>query len=227
MDLSREAIIKFGPLAASQGDCQAPTVAWLGGQWKITHATGSHYHGQKNIRAHLKPAAALTSYTIELSHQDAQTLRVETLQLAMTPLDLSEADNTASRFALPNASVEVLAWGKEGQLSEWMIEDDGWIADSGGERRPDWRQRYAAVRLHEGGALRAEVWASGALTAETIAKIKDSLKGAGVDSELLPVVIDDGRDKDDREKWLKENGPICADIELSEPDEEKSRCRCM
>ncbi|KAK3996211.1 hypothetical protein QBC44DRAFT_355783 [Cladorrhinum sp. PSN332] len=224
MDLSRKAIIKLRPLAAPQGEWQAPTVSWLAGPWKITHASGS-YRGQKNVRITLKPEADQKSYTVELSHQDAQTLKIETALSIMTPSDLSETNNTASCFALLNSSLEVLAWGKEGQLSDWMTEDSGWIVDSAGESRPDWRKRYVVVRVHEGEAFRVEVWTSDSLTAETIEKIKDALQRAGVDGDLLPLTIDDGRDKDDKEKWLKENEPVCANSDSSEPREEKSRCR--
>lgn len=226
MNLSREAIIKLRPLAATQGDWQAPTLSWVGGLWKITHASRT-YRGQKNVRINLKPAADQKSYTVELSHQDAQTLKIETLVSEMTPSDLSQKDSTASCFVLPNSSLEVLAWGKEGQLSDWMAEDSGWIVDNAGESRPDWRKRYVVVRINEGETFRVEIWASGSLTSETIEKIKDAMQRARVDGDLLPLTIDDGRDKDDMEKWQKDNGPVCADLDSSEPDEEKSRCRCM
>ncbi|KAK4462873.1 hypothetical protein QBC42DRAFT_345990 [Cladorrhinum samala] len=227
MDLSREAMIKLRPLAATQEEWQSPTLSWVGGSWKITHAS-RNYRGKKNVRISLSAAADQKSYTVELSHQDAQTLKIETSASEMTPSDLSEKDGTASCFVLPNSSsLEVLAWGNEGQLSDWMTEDGGWIVDSAGERRPDWRKRYVVVRINEGETFRVEVWASGPLTSETIEKIKDAMQRARVDGDLLPLTIDDGRDKDDKEKWLKASGQDCADLDSSGPDEEKSRCRCM
>ncbi|KAK4166826.1 hypothetical protein QBC43DRAFT_10652 [Cladorrhinum sp. PSN259] len=221
MELSREAIIKLG---------RPPAVSWLAGPWKVTHASGSHYNRQKNARINLTLAADQKSYTVELSHQDVQTLKIESFLSSMTPSDLSDTDSTASCFALStgNSTLEVLSWGKEGQLSDWMKEDQGWIVDSAGERRPDWRARYAVVRVRETEGSRTEVWASSSLTDETIEKIKDTaLEKAGVEGNLVPVAIDDGRDQDDNEKWLKKNAPYGADVDLSEPEEHKSRCRCM
>ncbi|KAK5659123.1 hypothetical protein OQA88_1213 [Cercophora sp. LCS_1] len=223
MNLSREATIKLRP---ASGDWQPPTVSWLAQPWTVTHATGSPYNGKKNVRAEPKLAADRKLRTFQLSHQDAKSLEIKSSSLSMSPSDWSEAENTASRFTLPKSTLEVLAWGKEGQLSDWMTEEAGWIADRAGESRPDWRRSYAVVRVDHGQVPHVEVWGSRPLTDETIGKIKDALKGAALDGDLLPMVMDDGRDKDDHDRWLKENGPICADIDLSEP-EEKASCRCV
>jgi hypothetical protein len=77
---------------------------------------------------------------------------------------------------------EIICWGKQGQLNEWMVDDDnGWISDSAGERRADWRNLYVVVYYHATADAEAgiEVWDSigprRRLTDETIGKIRDAI----------------------------------------------------
>ncbi|KAK4442066.1 hypothetical protein QBC34DRAFT_419294 [Podospora aff. communis PSN243] len=152
-------------------------------------------------------------------------------------LDFDREKKTASRFKLsgsPSAEWEVLAWGKEGQLEEWMIvETNGMISDPGGEWRPDWRHGYAVVLIRDekdAGRRVVEVWNDGGelspLSGETIGKMRDALKSVGIEDELHPLVVDGGREQDDQEKWRAAQGPVCTDIILDE-EEPKSKWCCF
>lgn len=78
---------------------------------------------------------------------------------------------------------EILAWGKEGQLESWMIEDgSGWISDSSGERRADWRNSYVVVFVSDTcdeAASGIEIWEhfgpSRPLSKGTVSKIRAAL----------------------------------------------------
>ncbi|KAK3316553.1 hypothetical protein B0H66DRAFT_297837 [Apodospora peruviana] len=99
---------------------------------------------------------------------------------------------------------EILASGKEGQLEDWMIDDgNGWISDSSGERRPDWRMSYVVVYIidhgegeeEHGGAVDdggIEIWdnrgAGRPLSDETVGKIKTALRGVGGDGKFAALV---------------------------------------
>ncbi|KAK0623909.1 hypothetical protein B0T14DRAFT_565226 [Immersiella caudata] len=244
LGLSHEAIIKLRPPSSGaiqqQEDWQPPTVSWLRSNWRVTHSTDapSRYHRHKNVRIDLSSTPNdETSYSVELSHQDTQTLSIESTTSTLTSSGFSEENKTASRFKFsgpPRAEWEVLAWGKEGQLEEWMIpETNGMISDTSGEWRPDWRNSYAVVLIGTADGAEecaVEVWDDGAeftpLSGETIGKIKDALKGVGVEGELHPVLVDGGRKQDDQEKWKAAQGPVCTDIILDE-EEPKSKWCCL
>ncbi|KAI9167967.1 hypothetical protein HJFPF1_04110 [Paramyrothecium foliicola] len=96
---------------------------------------------------------------------------------------------------------EIICWGKQGQLSEWMVDDnDGWISDSAGERRADWRRMYVVVYYHATANAECgiEVWESvgsgSKLTDETFGKIQDAIRRvedpafAGLAERLADVV---------------------------------------
>jgi hypothetical protein len=245
MDLSRKAIItlRSPSSGATPQTWPPPTVTWFQRTWHITHSTHapSRYHGRKNARVGLRLANDdETCYAVELSHQDAQTLSVESTTSTLASLDLSAKDRTASRFKLSHSSRaeqwEVLAWGKEGQLEEWMTEEiNGMISDPSGEWRPDWRNSYVVVLIrkvdeHAGPQEQrecvVEVWDHNGgdrpLSEETVGKIKDALKAAGIEGELHPVVVDGGRTEDDERQRMAAEGPVCTDIV---PDEEEPRAR--
>lgn len=68
-----------------------------------------------------------------------------------------------------------------------MIDDgDGWISDSSGERRPDWRDSYVVlwVSVSGDGEGRVEVWnrfRQRGLTEETVGRIREALREVGVE----------------------------------------------
>jgi hypothetical protein len=178
-----------------------------------------------------------TCYSVELSHQDAQELSIESASSILAALDFSGESKTASMFTLSGPSRaecqwEVLAWGKEGQLEEWMtVETNGMISDPSGEWRPDWRNSYAVVLIRDGEKRCAvEVWDRngdyGPLSGETIGKIKDALQAAEIEGELRPVPVDGGRKQDDEEKRKAAEGPVCTDIVWDE-EETRSRWCCF
>ncbi|KAK0750128.1 hypothetical protein B0T18DRAFT_408298 [Schizothecium vesticola] len=240
MALSDEAIIKLrSPSSgAAQQDWQPPTVSWLRQTWCVTHSTHvpSHYHCRKNVRVSLtRHGDDETCYSVELSHQDAQGLRIKSAASMLAALDFSTENKTASTFTLSGPSraasqLEVLAWGKEGQLEEWMkVETNGMISDPSGEWRQDWRNSYVVVLIGDGERKCAvEVWDGNGdykpLSGETIGKIKDALLAAGIEGELRPVRLDGGRKQDDEEKRKAAEGPVCTDIVLDEEDARSRWC---
>ena len=76
-----------------------------------------------------------------------------------------------------------------------MIDDgNGWISDSSGERRPDWRDSYVVVWVagsNDGGdgKGKVEVWNryDTTLREETIIKIEEALKEVGIEGGLVSV----------------------------------------
>ena len=242
MGLSHEAIIKLQPpssgAAQQHEEWQPPTVSWLQNTWRVTHSTSAppRYRGRKNARVGLRLARDDdTCYSVELSHQDAQTLSIESTSSALASLNFSGENKTASRFTLsgpPGEEWEVLAWGKEGQLEEGMVvETNGMVSDPGGEWRPDWRNSYTVVLIRgedDAGACAVEVWDDRGeyrpLSGDTIGKIKDALKAVGVEDELHPLLVDSGRQQDDEKKWKAAQGPVCTDIILDEEEPKRRWC---
>ncbi|KAK3374564.1 hypothetical protein B0H63DRAFT_480491 [Podospora didyma] len=212
LGLDHNAIITLRPPSAlNDNEWLPPTLNWLDGRWHITHSTLPHRTTQRNTRIELTISAAANgkqSFHIESSHQALEASKPKTESVSspsQTPLDFSASKGTASRFG----SWQILAWGKEGQLDDWMIEDgDGWISDSSGERRADWRNSYVVVHVEgdgedekeKGDGPGIEVWSRRGwwkpLYPETVGKIKDALKGAGLEylaEKLVGVALDDTR----------------------------------
>lgn len=210
MDLSNEAIIylrapsKLGlPAPPSY---QKPAITFLTGKpsWFPIFSTLplSRYQRKPprhaNFRLQILPGSQ--TYTATESWIDPND-KPDPLEVEVRPristivgqvLDVGDNDvgeKTASYFREDGAERgwEVIAWGKQGQLESWMIEDpSGLICDSSGEGRPDWRNSYAVVYHEATGVEEAgiEVWDSYAkyrrLTDGTLQKIKDALRKTGV-----------------------------------------------
>lgn len=211
MELSRKAIISLRKAGApAPKDWQPPSLAWLAGAWHITHSTLPYRTNQRNARIMLKIALDGRSYNSEASHQAVSSsfAAIEKTDAAETPLDAEvqfQGGPTAARFRSDggdDATWEVLAWGKEGQLEDWMhVDAYGSIADSSGECRADWRNSYVVVyrTAPEDGV---EIWDRWGrykpLSDETIESIKAALRGVGEMAELADALVavkaDDGRD---------------------------------
>ncbi|KAM7221843.1 hypothetical protein V8F06_002836 [Rhypophila decipiens] len=91
---------------------------------------------------------------------------------------------------------DILAWGKEGQLESWMIEDgSGWISDTSGEARADWRNSYVVVFLDDTVdqvTNGIEIWErfgpTRPLSDETVGKIRDAFGQVGRRGEFGELV---------------------------------------
>lgn len=190
MELSREAVItlrRLGDQAAVPNAYKPPPLSFLLNQWHISHSTLPERATQRNVRIHLLPTEDGHGYVSEITYQNEEPARIGSGKTTETAIDLR--NGAASRFKQAGTGTEweVLAWGKEGQLEDWMIDDDsGWIGDGSGEQRPDWRNRYAVVYTTEkDGHGQVEVWDRLGywkhLTDSTIEKIRAALREVGDD----------------------------------------------
>ena len=236
MSLSREALITLRAppnptrTPTPTPNWQAPLLTFLSGSWAITHSTSAHRaltHRNARITLTLNPTTqnfttSETSQVTTSSWWRGESNTDVSVTGTASPSDLKDGKASEFTFKLESASGgqgegkswSVLAWGKEGQLEKWMLEEEGgWIGDGSGERRGDWRDSYVVVYRHndsekekrggeekEEGGLEGvvEVWdrwggsPSGGLTGETIGKIRDALKGVVVEGELrvVPTGVD-------------------------------------
>ncbi|KAK0644261.1 hypothetical protein B0T16DRAFT_460338 [Cercophora newfieldiana] len=204
MNLSRDAIINLrappslarAPAASGSPDAnwQPPTLSFIEGTWHICQSTSDTADQRTAVNLTLSGSGSSEAVTLTSTstHGDKSSTSEE------TPLDLQ--DGCASSFSSSsNKGTEslrwdVLAWGKEGQLEDWMIEDgDGWISDSSGERRADWRDSFVVVWVVAGereGKGVVEVWnrfGKPGLRGETVSKIQKALKEVGVEGDLVRV----------------------------------------
>ncbi len=235
--LSREAIINLYPPVptgstgtgtGSGTDATPPgrpSMGGLTGPWHITHSADPKFAGRRNARINLEingddtfvitrthqalPSSLLSWWTgnstaIESSEQ---TLRNQAFENNTTRVYVHRMKSTTT-----NETIEIMAYGKEGQLEDWMIQDgSGWISDASGECRADWRNTYVVVYItgsETGPSI--EIWdrfgRTRPLTSETIGKMRAALEAVDnaefqeVVARLKPVLIDDGRDADDKER---------------------------
>jgi hypothetical protein len=198
MNLSNEAIIHLRPPTSTGLPTPTfntpPKLTFLTNTrgWPIVFSTFAKHNSQP-ARRRILSIAPSGSYTIS----------DDPVQTNGKALDLHEG--TASRFEECDTEKkwEVLAWGKQGQLESWMVdEDDGWIGDGSGERRADWRNFYVVVYYEgcEGQESGIEVWdsfgGSRRLTNSTFERIKEAIAKVGDEKfaalaerlvELVPV----------------------------------------
>ncbi|KAK3356434.1 hypothetical protein B0T25DRAFT_536735 [Lasiosphaeria hispida] len=143
---SRDAIIKLGAPRFTNiprpTDFVGPSSEWLAcRQWHISHSTQPQVATKRNARLSLRLASEPGSELIAAhSHQDLDSPVIKSSESRLLSVCADGVDNIIWRDAPGKCEYEVLAWGKEGQLEDWMIEDGSlWISDSSGERRGDWR----------------------------------------------------------------------------------------
>ena len=205
MALSHEATICLRPptklnLPAPTG-YQSPTIQFL---------TGRHWHPvfttfpltkydripPRDPSFQLRIAPASGAYTATETWIDPADkpdplevgLRPRTSTISGKVLDGSGTEMPQQRVSLfrendTGRQWEIICWGKQGELESWMIDDDsGWISDSSGERRADWRNFYVVVYYEATAEDEAgiEVWDSigrhRRLTSLTFKKIQDAMR---------------------------------------------------
>ncbi|KAK1781510.1 hypothetical protein QBC45DRAFT_405694 [Copromyces sp. CBS 386.78] len=241
MALSTEANITVNPPyhlrdGATPSHFTPSNLPWITGTWHTTHSTNPEEQSSKrNARICLSLIRGSNSVSSDSEGSDSdmepdkdRILAVRSYQdltspaiqdVGQTDLFLDELDQGFTQVNGPimRQRWEILAWGKEGQLEEWMTEDgSGWIVDNSGEARPDWRNSYVVVyigndlgNLKNVGEGTIEIWdrfgPSGPLREETIEKIREALKGLGGKDErfaklaqrLERMRMDEGRRSED------------------------------
>ncbi|KAK1750925.1 hypothetical protein QBC47DRAFT_392902 [Echria macrotheca] len=197
MNLSREAIILLRPPSSSSSEDShpwtSPKTSFLSGEWALTHSTLPSRRFQSNTTTTIQISASgettrthtYSAITTSTDNDENQPKSTTTTEKAT---DFDPTTNTASVFE----TWKVLAWGKEGQLESWMIDDgDGWISDDSGERRGDWRNSYVVVWNEGPEEKGVDVWdrwgRTRPLSVGTIRKIREALRAAGVEGELVKV----------------------------------------
>ncbi|KAK0702341.1 hypothetical protein B0H67DRAFT_595514 [Lasiosphaeris hirsuta] len=217
--LSREAIIKLGaprftdiPLPT---DFVGPSPEWLAcRQWHISHSTQPQVATKRNARLSFRSAPEPGNELIAThSHQNLNSPAIKSLESKLLSVNADGVGNITFKDTSNKREYEILAWGKEGQLEDWMIEDGLWISDSSGERRGDWRNSYVVALVNEetwGPSI--EVWdqfGPASLSSKTLEKIRTALKEIPSTSfqaladQLKPTKADNGRDADDEENWKR------------------------
>ncbi|KAJ4386966.1 hypothetical protein N0V85_007872 [Neurospora sp. IMI 360204] len=241
MALSTEANITVNPPyhlrdGATPSHFTPSNLPWITGTWHTTHSTNTEEQSDKrNARICLSLIRGTNSVSSDSEGSDSdmepdkdrilavrsyQNLHSPAIQdVGQTDLFLDELDQGFTQVNGPimRQRWEILAWGKEGQLEEWMNEDgSGWIVDNSGESRPDWRNSYVVVyigndlgKLKNVGEGTIEIWdrfgPSGPLREETVDKIREALKGLGGKDErfaklaqrLQKMRMDEGRRSED------------------------------
>ncbi|KAE9369698.1 hypothetical protein N431DRAFT_560464 [Stipitochalara longipes BDJ] len=89
------------------------------GTWHLQYSSRKLWHGKRNVHAHFT-----ASDSLEYSYQEHEALEIK---------------------ARDEKEWKIAGIGKDGKLESWMTEVDGWIADTSGEVRADWRSRWMAV----------------------------------------------------------------------------------
>ena len=213
LSLSREAIINLRPPKYSGlPQLPAPALTWFTVRpaWHITYSTSLRRSSQRNARIRFELSKDEKSFKTTHSHQQVNSPAIESADTVLNPVDVKDGRAYLFEEEGSGRAWEILAWGKEGQLEDWMIDQgDGWIADSSGEVRGDWRNSYVVVMVSgedEKAEPAVEIWDRfGTLTDGTIEKIRVALGGVNdekfgllVDS-LDQIKMDSGRDADDEE----------------------------
>jgi hypothetical protein len=223
--LSREAILILKPSHESSETgltspkYTPPTLSWLEGQWHVTHSTFPIRREQRNVRTVRKALAGDEKhFTSEVTYQSLDAEDIHTSLVDEYPTDLEDGRAAVFKQDGSAARWEALAWGKEGQLESWMIDTgDGWIADTSGERRGEWRNSYVVVYsqpIADGLGAGVEIWdrfgPQKPLSKETIRKIRDAIRGiqnpamATLADSLVVVKTDKGRVADDQRRREQE-----------------------
>lgn len=242
MALSTEASITLNPPyhlrdGVTPSHFTPSNLPWITGTWHTTHSTNAEEQsGKRNARICLSLIRGTNSVSSDSEGSDSdmepdkdrilavrsyQNLHSSAIQdVGQTDLFLDELDQGFTQVNGPimRQRWEILAWGKEGQLEEWMNDDgSGWIVDNSGEARPDWRNSYVVVyigndlgKLKNVGEGTIEIWdrfgPSGPLKEETVEKIKEALlkdlggkdeRFAKLASRLQRTVMDGGRKNED------------------------------
>ncbi|KAK3391456.1 hypothetical protein B0T20DRAFT_79555 [Sordaria brevicollis] len=242
MALSTEANIILNPPyhlrdGATPSHFTPSNLPWITGTWHTTHSTNAEEQsGKRNARICLSLIRGTNSVSSDSEGSDSdmepdkdrilavrsyQNLHSSAIQdVGQTDLFLDELDQGFTQVNGPimRQRWEILAWGKEGQLEEWMNDDgSGWIVDNSGEARPDWRNSYVVVyigndlgKLKNVGEGTIEIWdrfgPSGPLKEETVEKIKQALlkdlggkdeRFAKLASRLQRTVMDGARKNED------------------------------
>ncbi|KAK3375695.1 hypothetical protein B0T24DRAFT_205419 [Lasiosphaeria ovina] len=153
--LSREAIVTLRAprhIASPPPDFSPPTLSFLTAHWTVLQLTDplqrvTTRHGTRLAPESDDAAAAKTTLSLSTSAD---------LSTPATSAALQHAPPPAAAASNSSTEIEILAWGKEGQLSDWMVDEgDGWIGDGSGERRADWRDSYVVAYIHGSGSSSA------------------------------------------------------------------------
>lgn len=241
MALSTEVNITVNPPyhlrdGATPSHFTSSNLPWITGTWHTTHSTNpEEQSGKRNARICLSLIRGTNSVSSDSEGSDSdmepdkdrilavrsyQNLHSSAIQdVGQTDLFLDELDQGFTQVNGPimRQRWEIIAWGKEGQLEEWMNDDgSGWIVDNSGEARPDWRNSYVVVyigndlgKLRNVGEGTIEIWdrfgPSGTLREETVEKIREALQALGgkderfakLASRLQRMRMDEGRKSED------------------------------
>lgn len=213
MELNNEAVILLrtptpggAPANSNPPEWKPPTISFLTGpRWYpvLSSLPASRYARTppRNADFQLRISPSFHTYTATETWIDPEDkpdpleveVRPRTSSVTGKVLDTSSGASgndshiEVSRFEdAAGRGWEVIAWGKQGQLADWMREDEsGYICDPSGEGRPDWRNHYAVAYFHATDAEEAgvEVWDSTApyrrLTELTFAKIRKAIRASG------------------------------------------------
>ncbi|KAK0733066.1 hypothetical protein B0T26DRAFT_669519 [Lasiosphaeria miniovina] len=148
--LSREAIVTLRAprhISPPPPTFSPSTLGFLAVQWTVLQSTGPLQRVTTRDGTPLAPesddaAAAKTMLSLSASTNLSTPATMAALQHSPSPSNSTE--------------IEILAWGKEGQLADWMVDEgDGWIGDGSGERRADWRDSYVVAYVHGSGSSSA------------------------------------------------------------------------
>ncbi|KAM7190248.1 hypothetical protein V8F33_009608 [Rhypophila sp. PSN 637] len=133
-------------IGRSQEGFDHPQKQWLAGKWHISHSTHpERYSGNGG----LSPVVVVSTRTWDSKSSTESASDQEKITTVFPKF--ADAFPTVFFFVDKKWSRrwDILAWGKEGQLGPWMIEDGSGrarlISDTSGEACADWRNSYVVM----------------------------------------------------------------------------------